>query len=108
MRRRCRRRAGGLIMLAPSLNAAMAPPGDDEVVAALKSCRTAFVGIAVFSACVNVLSLTGSLYMLQISDRVLSSRSIATLVGLSLLALLAYFLQGVLDALRCRMLARVG
>ena len=55
-----------------------------------------------------MLSLTGSLYMLQISDRVLSSRSIATLVGLSLLALAAYLLHGALDALRCRMLARVG
>ena len=56
----------------------------------------------------NVLSLTGALYMLQISDRVMSSRSISTLVALSLLALAAYLLQGVLDALRCRMLARVG
>jgi ATP-binding cassette, subfamily C, type I secretion system permease/ATPase len=57
---------------------------------------------------VNVLSLTGSLYMMQISDRVLASHSISTLVGLSLLALVAYLLQGVLDALRCRMLARIG
>jgi ATP-binding cassette subfamily C protein len=94
-------------MLAPS------PSGDvqqssDEVVAALKRCRSPFIGIGVFSACVNVLSLTGALYMLQISDRVLASRSISTLVALSLLALAAYLLQGVLDALRCRMLARVG
>ena len=84
----------------------MAPT--DEVVVALRYCKPAFVGIAIFSACVNVLSLTGSLYMLQISDRILASRSIATLVFLSLLALAAYLLQGVLDALRGRMLARVG
>src|SRR5262245_27867251 len=83
-------------------------PPPDEVIAALKQCRSAFSSIAVFSACVNVLSLTGSLYMMQISDRVMSSRSISTLVFLSLLALSAYLLLGMLDALRCRMLARVG
>ncbi len=93
-------------MLARSPNANMAPA--DEVVAALRRCRPAFIGIAIFSACVNVLSLTGSLYMLQISDRILSSRSISTLVFLSLIALAAYLLQGLLDALRGRMLARVG
>src|SRR5262245_18903076 len=58
-----------------------------EVIAALNACRPALTGVAIFSACINVLSLSGSLYMLQISDRVLSSRSIATLVGLSLLVL---------------------
>ena len=93
-------------MLARFENANMAPT--DEVVAALRHCRSAFVGIAIFSACVNVLSLTGSLYMMQISDRILASRSIATLVFLSLIALAAYLLQGILDALRGRMLARVG
>src|SRR5262245_24096437 len=46
--------------------------------------------------------------MLQISDRVLSSRSVSTLVALSLLALAAYLLLGVLDAFRSRILARIG
>ena len=94
-------------MLAPPPSGDLAP-ASDEVVIALRRCRSAFVGIAVFSACVNVLALTGSLYMLQISDRVLTSRSISTLLALSLLALVAFLLHGVLDALRCRMLARVG
>jgi ATP-binding cassette subfamily C protein PrsD len=94
-------------MLAPS-PPIKSTPAPDEVIAALNRCRWAFTGIAVFSACVNVLGLTGSLYMLQISDRVMSSRSISTLVFLSLLALAAYLLLGVLDALRRRMLARVG
>jgi ATP-binding cassette, subfamily C, bacterial PrsD len=94
-------------MLAPTPSGEFAPR-QDAVVSALQKCRPAFTGVGVFSACINVLSLTGSLYMLQISDRVLASRSIATLVGLSLLALVAYLLQGVLDALRCRMLARIG
>lgn len=94
-------------MLAPPPSGDFAPTSD-EVVIALRRCRSGFVGIAVFSACVNVLALTGSLYMLQISDRVLTSRSISTLLALSLLALVAFLLHGVLDALRCRMLARVG
>ena len=63
-----------------------------EVYDAFKSCRSAFVGVAVFSAIVNLLALTGSLYMLQIYDRVLSSKSISTLVGLSLITLAAFVL----------------
>ncbi len=83
-------------------------PGNSEVLAALKHCRPALMRVGVFSACINVLSLTGSLYMLQVSDRVLASRSVSTLVGLSLLAVAAYLLHGALDALRCRMLGRIG
>jgi ATP-binding cassette subfamily C protein len=94
-------------MLAPRLTGDIAP-APDEVLIALRTCRPALTGVAIFSACIAVLSLTGSLYMLQLSDRVLASRSISTLVGLSLIALAAYLLHGVLDALRCRMLARVG
>jgi ATP-binding cassette, subfamily C, bacterial PrsD len=52
--------------------------------------------------------LSGSLYMLQVYDRVIPSRNVATLVGLSLIVLLAYVLQGYFDALRTRMLARIG
>jgi ATP-binding cassette, subfamily C, bacterial PrsD len=57
---------------------------------------------------VNVLMLTGSLYMLQIYDRVLTSRSVPTLIALSLLALAAFALQGVVDAMRHRLLGRIG
>jgi ATP-binding cassette subfamily C protein len=62
----------------------------------------------VFSGCINLLMLSGSFYMLQLYDRVLNSRSVPTLIGLSLLLLAAYALQGVLDAIRVRMLARIG
>ncbi|MCB5174302.1 type I secretion system permease/ATPase [Microvirga lenta] len=79
-----------------------------EVFDALKASSPAFIGVAVFSAVVNILALTGSIYMLQLYDRVLSSRSISTLVGLSLIVLAAYFLQGGLDAIRGKMLARIG
>jgi len=70
--------------------------------------KGAFAGIGFFSACINILMLTGSLYMLQVYDRVLSSRSVPTLIGISLIVLAAFLLQGVLDAVRSRMLARTG
>jgi ATP-binding cassette subfamily C protein len=80
----------------------------NPVTAALRSTTGAWVHVGAFSAVVNILMLTGSLYMLQIYDRVLSSRSIATLIGISLLALAAYALQGWLDLIRLKMLGRIG
>ncbi len=85
-----------------------AEAGVSEVSSALRECRSAFGGVALFSAVINLLMLTGSIYMLQVYDRVLASRSISTLVGISLIVLAAYLLQGALDALRSRMLARIG
>lgn len=79
-----------------------------EVGAALRSCAGWLGGVALFSGLVNILYLTGSLYMLQVYDRVLTSRSVSTLVALSLIVLAAFLLQGTLDGLRTRMLARIG
>jgi len=79
-----------------------------EVRRAFGACSRWFGGVAIFSALVNILYLTGSLYMLQVYDRVLTSRSVPTLVALSLIVLAAFLLQGVLDGLRTRMLARIG
>ena len=64
--------------------------------------------VGLFSAAINLLMLTGSLYMLQVYDRVLASRSVPTLVALSLLALGAFVLQGALDAVRARLMARLA
>lgn len=82
--------------------------GASIVVSALRSCRGAFGTVALFSGAINILMLSGSFYMLQVYDRVLTSRSVPTLIGLSLLLLAAYALQGFLDAIRVRMLARIG
>src|SRR5258707_2007053 len=68
----------------------------------------AFVGVALFSALLNVLYLTGSFFMLAVYDRVLPSRSVPTLVGITLLALILFSVQGVLDIVRSRILVRVG
>ncbi len=79
-----------------------------ELSGALSACRRAFIGVALFSALLNVLYLTGSFYMLEVYDRVLPSRSIPTLVAISLLALLMFAFQGVLDIVRSRLLVRIA
>lgn len=75
---------------------------------ALSSCRRAFLAVALFSAAVNVLMLAGSLYMLQVYDRVLPSRSVPTLVALTIAIAVIYAVQGLFDALRQRILGRIG
>ena len=67
-----------------------------------------FWAVALFSIFVNVLMLTGSLYMLQIYDRVLPSRSEETLLALTLLIAALYGLMGILDYARSRVSARIG
>jgi PrtD family type I secretion system ABC transporter len=66
----------------------------------------AFTGL--LSIFVNLLMLTGPLFMLQIYDRVLGSRSEETLVALAILVAFLYALMGVLDLVRARVMARVG
>jgi ATP-binding cassette subfamily C protein len=66
------------------------------------------MAIALASALVNILYLTGAIYMMEMYDRVLPSRSIPTLVGLSVLALSLFVFQGILDILRARVLVRIG
>lgn len=74
----------------------------------LASCRGAFLTVALFSAVVNILMLTGSFYMLQVYDRVLPSRSVPTLLALTLIAAAAFILLGLFDWLRQRILGRIG
>lgn len=64
--------------------------------------------VAIFSTCVNMLMLTGPLFMLQVYDRVLGSRSEATLVALAALVAFLYLMMGILDFVRGRVLARIG
>ncbi len=83
-------------------------PRSSAVYDALRHCLAWFASVALFSAVINLLYLSGSLYMLQVYDRVLPSQSAPTLVALSLLLLATLILQGYLDAQRSRMLARIG
>ncbi len=79
-----------------------------DLAAALRDCRRAFAGVALFSGVVNLLMLAGPLYMLQIYDRVLSSRSVPTLVVLSVFLVGAYAFQGALDLIRSRVIVRAA
>jgi ATP-binding cassette, subfamily C, bacterial len=83
-------------------------PGLAELRAARAGSRLAVVAAFVFSALVNLLMLTAPLYMLQVYDRVLVSRSEETLVALSLLMAFLFLIMGVLDHARGRIMARVG
>lgn len=64
--------------------------------------------MTLISGTVNLLALTGSFYMLQIYDRVLSSRSVPTLIALSVLAAGLYVFQGALEITRAQLLVRLG
>lgn len=79
-----------------------------ELAAARAPLRPALVLAFVFTAFVNLLMLTAPLYMLQVYDRVLASRSEETLVALSLLAAGLFLIMGVLDHARGRIMARIG
>jgi ATP-binding cassette subfamily C exporter for protease/lipase len=69
---------------------------------------SAWGAVIFFSLIINVLMLAPSLYMLQISDRVMTSRNITTLVMLSILALLMFAAMGALEWARSRILVRIG
>ena len=82
--------------------------GRVEIRRALGESRRLFAAIGLFSAVVNLLMLTGPLFMLQIYDRVLTSRSEATLVALAGIVAFLFLMMGLLDHARARLLARVG
>lgn len=82
--------------------------GYAELKAARADHRKLFWAVGIFSVLVNLLMLTGPLYMLQVYDRVLGSRSEATLVALSLLVTFLFVAMGLLDHARGRIMARIG
>lgn len=82
--------------------------GKAELRAALARCRGHLLSVAFFSIFVNLLMLTGPLFMLQIYDRVLTSRSEETLVALLALVTGLFAMMGLLEFVRGRVLARAG
>ncbi|MBL4930099.1 type I secretion system permease/ATPase [Fuscibacter oryzae] len=75
---------------------------------ALRGMRPPVMAAGFFSALISLLMLTGSLYMLQVYDRVLSSGSVATLQGLFVIVTLAYAFYGLYEFLRARILSRAA
>ena len=82
--------------------------GSAEIASHRRAQRPLLVAVVLFSVVINVLMLTGPLYMLQVYDRVLGSRSEATLVALSAIVVLLFLAMGILDAARAKVLARIG
>jgi ATP-binding cassette, subfamily C, type I secretion system permease/ATPase len=75
---------------------------------AVRSVRHAFVAVGLFSLAINLLMLTGPLFMLQVYDRVMTSRSVPTLVALFGLVVGLYAFLGLFDFVRKRILSRVS
>ena len=80
----------------------------EHIVSVQWAVRRALVVVALFSAVINVLMLTSALYMLQVYDRVLASRSNDTLFYLTLLAVVAVGIMGFVEAIRGRIVNRVS
>lgn len=80
-----------------------APLGD-----ALGACRAAFVALFVFSMAINLLVLAAPLYMMQVYDRVLGSRSVETLAILTLMVMGAFLIMGALELVRGRVMIGVS
>lgn len=75
---------------------------------AVTSARSGLVTVAFFSFFINLLMLSGPLYMLQVYDRVLPSGSMETLIALSILLLGLFVVSGCLELVRTRILSRIG
>lgn len=75
---------------------------------AIAAARPALGGVIALSAILNVLMLTGSIYMLQVYDRVLPGGSVPTLVVLFGIVIVLFAFLGFYDFLRARVLSRVS
>ena len=95
-------------VVAPPAAARVAPPAAGLLRPLLWRFRWPLCWVAVFSLFVNLLMLAPTLYMLQVFDRVLISRSEYTLVAASLVLVLFVAMQAVAEWLRAQVLVRVG
>ena len=82
--------------------------GPDEISLVYRESRATLIAAGVFSCIVNILMLTGPLFMLQVYDRVLASGSISTLVALIMIVAALYAYYGFLEFLRARLMVRLG
>ena len=95
-------------MLMPQCRLPMMSPPQTQLEMALRSCAGALGLIFAYSCSYNLLLLAPSIFLLQIYDRVLSSRSADTLLMLTIIVALTVLVGGVLDALRRVALGRIG
>ena len=84
------------------------PRPSEPLAAALQACRTHFVSVVIFSALLNLLVLVPMLDMLQVYDRVVPTRGVATLALISVVLVFALGTMAVLDMVRTRLLVRAS
>jgi PrtD family type I secretion system ABC transporter len=92
----------------PASGGSASPPRQVASEAKLFVAKRLFLAPALFSGAINILMLAGSLFMLQVYDRVLPSRSIPTLVALVVLVGVLYAFTAALELVRSRIFARIG
>ena len=78
-----------------------------ELSSALAATKRAMLYIFIFSFAVNALSLLQPLYSMQVFDRVFTTRSVDTLVGLTSVVIIGYVFYGALYAVRAGVVARI-
>jgi ABC-type protease/lipase transport system fused ATPase/permease subunit len=83
-------------------------PDPNPVSRLLRQCNTSFMFVALLTMVIEVLSITPIIFMWNLFDRVISSRSAITLVSLVILVLLAYGFWSALDWIRTRMMIRIS
>jgi len=95
-------------MLMPPLRPPMVSSLRTPPEMALRACAGSLALVFAYGCSYNLLLLAPSIYLLQIYDRVLSSRSADTLLMLTLIVAFAVVVGGILDALRRAVLGRIG
>jgi ATP-binding cassette subfamily C protein PrsD len=79
-----------------------------ELREALLPFRNAASSIVMLSVMLNVLALSGSIYLMLVYDKVLLSGSIQTLTTIFIILIVLYIFQGIFDSLRARILQMTG
>ena len=79
-----------------------------ELKAAILSSKKSFIMVGLFSLFINILMLVPPLYMLQLYDRVLTSRSESTLWLLTLIVVVLFITMALLEIVRSKVLVKVG
>ena len=84
------------------------PTPDNEILVALYGYKKIFKAVGIFTACINLLLLVPSIYMLEVYDRVLTSRNEMTLIMLTLMIIGLYLIYAALDAIRTYTVIEMG
>ncbi len=82
--------------------------GGSELRSALYASKRAFIAAGIFSMVINLLMLTGPIFMLQVYDRVMASGSLPTLLVLFTMTVMLYIVLGLLELARSRIIVRIG